>query len=70
VAGEIGLSAARIVIPIALACSCSFMLPVGTPPNAIVFGTRLVPQMAMIKNGLFLNFACLIIIVLLSYFIL
>jgi sodium-dependent dicarboxylate transporter 2/3/5 len=70
VSGELGLSAASLVIPIALACSCSFMLPVGTPPNAIVFGTRLVPQMAMVKNGLLLNFACLIIIVLLSYLIL
>lgn len=67
VSSELGMSAASLVIPIALACSCSFMLPVGTPPNAIVFGTRLVPQMAMVKNGLLLNATCLCIIVLLAY---
>lgn len=67
VSSELGLSAASLVIPIALACSCSFMLPVGTPPNAIVFGTRLIPQRVMMKNGFFLNIVCLCMIVLLSY---
>lgn len=70
ISAELGMSAASLVLPIALACSCSFMLPVGTPPNAIIFGTRLIPQRMMLKNGVLLNLICLVIVVLLSYFFL
>ncbi len=44
-----------IAILIAVAASCAFMLPVATPPNAIVFGSGLVPQQQMMKVGLVLN---------------
>jgi sodium-dependent dicarboxylate transporter 2/3/5 len=54
-ATEFGLSANQLVLPVALATSCSFMLPVGTPPNAIVFGTGQVPQRAMMKVGFYMN---------------
>lgn len=39
----------------ALAASCSFMMPVATPPNALVFGTGRVPIGLMIRNGIGLN---------------
>jgi len=39
----------------ALAASCSFMMPVATPPNALVFGTGRVPISLMIRNGIVLN---------------
>ena len=55
VAGELGLEAGKLVIPLALAASCAFMLPVATPPNAIVFGTGKVPQREMMRVGLVLN---------------
>ncbi|MGA1013526.1 MAG: SLC13 family permease, partial [Limisphaerales bacterium] len=44
-----------LLVPAALAANCSFMMPVGTPPNAIVFasGSISLPQMA--KAGLWLN---------------
>ncbi|HSG35674.1 MAG TPA: SLC13 family permease, partial [Sphingomonadaceae bacterium] len=48
---EFGLSATTLVLPLALAASCAFMLPVGTPPNAIVFGTGRIPQREMIRVG-------------------
>lgn len=40
---------------ISLACSLAFMLPVATPPNAIVYGSRLVKKKDMFKYGLVLN---------------
>jgi len=42
------------VIGSALACSFAFMLPVATPPNAIIYGSRLVPLTTMIKYGFWL----------------
>jgi solute carrier family 13 (sodium-dependent dicarboxylate transporter), member 2/3/5 len=55
VGGELGIAPAMLVIPLALAASCAFMLPVATPPNAIVFATGRVPQRAMMRNGIVLN---------------
>jgi hypothetical protein len=45
---SLGQNPLLIMIPIALGANCSYMLPVGTPPNAIVYGSGLVtlPQMA------------------------
>jgi sodium-dependent dicarboxylate transporter 2/3/5 len=68
VSGELELTARSLVIPLALACSCSFMLPISTPPNAIIYSTGLVPQRAMMKNGFFLSIICLCLIVLIAYF--
>ncbi len=54
-AAELGQSPLVLSVPLALAASCAFMLPVATPPNAIVYasGKLTVPQMA--KAGLALN---------------
>ncbi len=40
---------------IALATSCSFMLPVGTPPNALVYATGRIPLNMMLRNGIALD---------------
>ncbi|MFH1373931.1 MAG: SLC13 family permease [bacterium] len=55
-----------LMIPATLSASCAFMLPVATPPNAIVFGTGEVKMPDMIKTGIILN---LIGIVLVTTFI-
>ncbi len=55
VAGAVGASPAVTAALIGVAASCAFMLPVATPPNALVFGTGMVPQPAMIRAGLRLN---------------
>ena len=49
----------------ALAASCSFMMPVATPPNALVFSTNRIPIGTMIRNGLVLNVlaACLMALI-------
>ena len=54
---EIGLA-----LIIGLGASCAFMLPVATPPNAIVFGTGHVRQSDMVKAGFILNIVCILVI--------
>ena len=44
-----------LMIPAALAASCAFVLPVSTPPNAIVYGSNRVPITKMIKAGLIME---------------
>ncbi len=46
-----------------LSASCAFMLPVATPPNAIVFGTERIPMKAMVRAGLALNLTMPLLIV-------
>jgi sodium-dependent dicarboxylate transporter 2/3/5 len=55
VALGIGAEPLMLLIPAAFAATCAFMLPVGTPPNAIVFGTGKVTIGQMIRGGVVLN---------------
>ncbi|MCM2971293.1 SLC13 family permease [Larsenimonas suaedae] len=58
-----------ITVPAALAASCAFMMPVATPPNAIVFATGKMKIKSMISAGFALNIAGIFIVTLLSYFL-
>lgn len=51
-----------LLIPAALAATCAFMLPVGTPPNAIVFASGTVTIQQMAKGGAVLNVVGVILI--------
>jgi sodium-dependent dicarboxylate transporter 2/3/5 len=51
----LGLDPRLVMIPATIATSCGFMLPAGTPPNAIAFGTGRVPISQMLKYGFWLN---------------
>jgi sodium-dependent dicarboxylate transporter 2/3/5 len=57
-------------IPMTLAASCASMMPMGTPPNAIVFASGHIQLRQMIKVGLIMNVMSIVLIVLFSYFIL
>lgn len=52
-----------------MAASCAFMLPVATPPNAIVFGTERIRVTEMARAGFLLNFAGTVLIVIGIYFL-
>jgi sodium-dependent dicarboxylate transporter 2/3/5 len=59
-----------LTAPAALAASCAFMLPIATPPNAIVYSTHLMTAPQMARAGLWLNLAAIVILTLAAYFIL
>lgn len=55
-----------LLIPATISASCGFMMPVGTPPNAIVIGTGRVPVREMIRYGFLLDLIGIIIVSLLT----
>lgn len=57
-------------LPMTLAASCASMLPMGTPPNTIVFSSGLIPLKKMLRLGLILNITCIIIISLFCIYVL
>ncbi len=56
-------------IPMTLGASCASMLPMGTPPNAIVFASGHIHIKDMLKTGFVLNIICIILITLFCYFL-
>ncbi len=62
-APAVGLSPAQTIWLVALCASLGFALPVSTPPNAIVYGTRLVPLKTMVPLGLVVDVLSLIWVV-------
>ncbi|MDP6615875.1 MAG: DASS family sodium-coupled anion symporter [Gammaproteobacteria bacterium] len=59
-----------LVLPATLAASCAFMLPVATPPNAIVFGSGLLRIAQMSRAGIVLNLMAIVLITVAAYVIL
>jgi len=65
-----GIDPALLMVPAVLSASCSFMLPVGTAPNAIVFGSGHVPAQAMLRHGAMLNLVGVLVVTGVAWFVL
>jgi len=62
------LPAGMLLIAAAVSASCAFMLPVATPPNAIVFSSGYVTIADMARAGFWLNLAAIVIVTAVTYF--
>jgi len=68
-AASVGAAPEEVMLPAVLAVSCAFMLPVATAPNAIVYGTGLVPMKEMMRVGFLLNIVAAVLITLLTWLV-
>ncbi|MFX1582870.1 MAG: SLC13 family permease [Promethearchaeota archaeon] len=69
VAVNIGANPVIFAVLIAIACSIDFMLPIGTPPNAIAYSTERVTMKDMITAGFALNLLSLLVVLIFAFFI-
>jgi len=69
VALSTGMQPITLMLAATMAASCGFMMPAGTPPNAIAIGTGHLRITDMIKTGFVLNVVSIILITLLMYFL-
>ena len=65
-----GLSVLTLCIPLTLAASCAFMMPISTPPNAIVFSSGKISIKQMAAYGFFMNIFSVLVILMYSFFFL
>ena len=63
----LGLEPLAFAVPTALAATCAFMIPVATPPNAIVFGSGHITIVQMVKAGVWLNIIGAVLIFVTAY---
>ncbi len=70
IAMTIGVHPYLLMISATIAASCAFMLPVATPPNAVVFGSGLLKISDMTKAGIRMNLVSIVIIWIFTYFFL
>lgn len=70
IAVGMGMDPLLICIPVTLAASCAFMLPMSTPPNAIVFASGHLKVAEMVRAGIVLNIISILFIAILAHYIL
>jgi sodium-dependent dicarboxylate transporter 2/3/5 len=69
IAGGLNVDPLLLAIPVAMATSCAFMMPISTPPNAIVFSSGYISIKQMVRAGILLNLIAVIVLVIAGYFL-
>ena len=69
IAVQAGLPPLMLTVPITIAASCAFMLPVATPPNAIVFATGQISIPQMVRAGISLNLIGIVIVTIIALYV-
>ncbi|MCZ4339591.1 SLC13 family permease [Shewanella colwelliana] len=67
IAEALGLSPIMLSVLIGIAASCAFMLPVATPPNAIVYGSGFIKQSEMMRAGVIINFISMLVLYIIAH---
>jgi sodium-dependent dicarboxylate transporter 2/3/5 len=70
IAVSAGIPPLMLMVAATMAASCGFMMPAGTPPNAIAFGSGYLRIIDMIRTGFIMNLMAIVLITLLVYFFL
>lgn len=65
----VGMDPRLLMLPATLSASCAFMLPIATPPNAIVFSSGQIPMQRMAKVGFWLNLVGIVVITMVVWFL-
>ncbi len=68
VAAVVGIHPWVLMVTVVTAASCAFMLPIATPPNAVVFASEYVSMRDMMRAGIWLNLSFVAIIAVVAYF--
>jgi len=68
-AGALSLHPLLLMLPATLSASCAFMLPIATPPNAIIFGSGQIEMHQMVRAGIVLNVMAVMLISCFFYFV-
>ena len=66
IAQGLGVEPLHFAIPVTLASSCAFMMPISTPPTAIVFSSGFIKMDQMVRAGIILNLISILMLILLS----
>ena len=66
IANGLGVEPLYLVAPVTMAASCAFMMPISTPPNAVVFSSGYIRMRDMVKAGVVLNIVSILVLVLVS----
>ena len=69
IAVQAGLPPLMLTVPITIAASCAFMLPVATPPNAIVFATGEITIPQMVRAGFILNVIGIVVVTIIALYV-
>jgi len=69
IAAGTGMDVVTVSAAVAISASCAFMLPVATPPNALVFATGHVTVAAMVRAGVVMNLIAILLVTLTSWLV-